>query len=53
MSCRCRGAAKHFRVPFATLRDRVTGTTGGDVCHPTELTKEEEAIIVERVILMR
>jgi hypothetical protein len=48
----CRGTAKHFRVPFATLRDRVAGTTGGDVGRPTELTKEEEAIIVERVILM-
>jgi hypothetical protein len=48
----CRGAAKHFRVPFATLRDRVAGTTGGDVGRPTELSKEEEAVIVERVILM-
>jgi hypothetical protein len=48
----CRGAAKHFRVPFATLRDRVAGTSGGDVGRPTELMKEEEAIIVERVILM-
>jgi hypothetical protein len=48
----CRGAAKHFRVPFATLRDRVAGTSGGDVGRPTELMKEDEAIIVERVILM-
>jgi hypothetical protein len=48
----CRGAAKHFRVPFATLRDRVAGTSGGDVGRPTELMKEEEAIIVERVILI-
>jgi hypothetical protein len=48
----CRGAAKHFRVPFATLRDRVAGTTGGDVGCLTELMKEEEAIIVDRVILM-
>jgi hypothetical protein len=48
----CRGAAKHFRVPFATLRDRVAGTSGGDVGRPTELMKEEEAIIVDRVILM-
>jgi hypothetical protein len=48
----CRGAAKHFKVPFATLRDRVAGTTGEDIGRPTELTKEEEAIIVERVVLM-
>ncbi len=48
----CRGAAKHFRVPFATLKDRVACTTVGDVGHPTELMKEEEAIIVEKVILM-
>ena len=47
-----RGAAKHFRVPFATLRDRVSSKTGADVGHPTELSKEEEEILEERLILM-
>jgi hypothetical protein len=31
----------------ANLRDRVAGTTGEDIGRPTELTKEEEAIMVE------
>ena len=47
-----RGAAKHCLVSLDTLRDRVSGTTGEDNGRPNELTKEEEAIIVERVVLI-
>jgi transposase-like protein len=47
-----RESAKHYGVPFTTLRDRIAQKSSSDVGRPTELSKEEEQTIVERVILM-
>lgn len=43
------GAAKHFSVPFETLRKQAHGIVAEDAKpgHPTVLTKDEEMEIVE------
>ena len=45
-------AAKHFGVPKTTLYDRLSGKSKPQLGRPTELTAEEEEIIVDRLLLM-
>lgn len=45
-------AAKHYGVPKTTIHDRVKETVGEKLGRPTELSSEEEAIIVERCLLL-
>ena len=45
-------AAKHFAVPKTTLYDRLSGKSKPQLGRPTELTAEEEDIIVDRLLLM-
>ena len=47
-----RETSRHFGVPFTTLRDRMAEKSSEAVGHPTELSKEEEDILEERIILM-
>jgi hypothetical protein len=45
-------AAKHYNVPKATLSNRINQFVQDRLAHPTELKKEEEEIIVERLMMM-
>ncbi len=45
-------AAKKYNVPKATLSNRLTKLTTGQLGRPTELSKEEEEIMVERLIML-
>lgn len=45
-------AAVHFRVPKTTLYDRLSNKSSANLGRPTELTADEEALIVERLIFM-
>jgi transposase-like protein len=45
-------AARHYGVPKTTLHDRLNAKAGEKLGRPTELTEEEEKIIVERLVLM-
>ena len=45
-------AAKTFGVPKTTLYDRLSGKSKGQLGRPTELTAEEEDIIVDRLLIM-
>ena len=47
-----RAAVKEFGVKRTTLQDRLSGKSGETVGRPTVLLAEEEALIVERIILM-
>ena len=47
-----RKAALKYQVPRSTLHDRVHNGASSTVGRPTTLSNEEEAIIVERSILM-
>ena len=47
-----REAAKAFSVPRTTLQDRVNETHVGISGRPTELTAEEEKMIVDRLLVM-
>ena len=46
-----REAAMHYGVPKATLHDRVKESAGDQLGRPTELSVDEEAIIVERLLV--
>lgn len=45
-------ASKHFQVPKTTLHNRVKETVSDQMGRPTELSQEEEKILVERVLLL-
>jgi transposase-like protein len=45
-------AAKHYNVPKATLSNRINQLVQDQLGRPTELKKEEEEIIVERLMMM-
>lgn len=47
-----RQAAKEFEVPKSTLSDLASGSTKHHLGRPTELSTEEELLIVERLILL-
>jgi hypothetical protein len=47
-----REAAKLYQVPKTTILDRISGRSSPAVGHPTELSQEEESVIVERLVLM-
>lgn len=47
-----RQAAKDYEVPRATLCDRLKEDAQEKLGRPTELTMEEEAVLVERLIIM-
>jgi hypothetical protein len=47
-----REAAQHYGVPKTTLIDRLANRYSDKLGHPTELSKEEEAILVERLIIL-
>ncbi len=45
-------AANHYGVPKTTIHDRVKEKVGEKLGLPTELSAEEESIIVERCLLL-
>jgi transposase-like protein len=45
-------AAKRYNIPKTTLYDRLSGKSKATLGRPTELTPEEEQIIVERLVVM-
>lgn len=45
-------AAKHYGIPKTTLHDRIKGKAGQKLGRPTELSMEEEEIMVQRLIIM-
>ncbi len=47
-----REAAKKFEVPRTTLQDRLSKKSGPQVGRPTELSPQEEEIIVDRLLIM-
>ena len=47
-----REASLHFGVPKATLCDKVGGKAQGNIGRPTVLSVEEEAVLVQRLIVM-
>lgn len=49
----CYKAAKIFKIPEQTLRDRLTGKVADNakVGRPTALTKEEENVLAETCML--
>ena len=47
-----REASKEYNVKRTTLQDRLSGKSGDKVGRPTVLLSEEEALLVERIILM-
>jgi len=47
-----RAACKEFGVKRTTLQDRMSGKSGESVGRPTVLLADEEALLVERIILM-
>ena len=47
-----REASKHYKIPRATLRNKVLGKHSGVPGHPTILTREEEQSIVQHCVKM-
>jgi len=47
-----REAAKTFKIPRSTLSDKMAGRVENKAGRPTVLSKEEEKLIVQRIILM-
>lgn len=47
-----RGAAKRYGVPYTTLNDRYSKRRGEQLGRSTELSREEEEYLVERIILL-
>jgi len=47
-----REASLHFGVPKATLCDKVGGKAQGNIGRPTVLSVDEEAVLVQRLIVM-
>lgn len=45
-------ASKHYNVPKTTLFDRLSGKSKAQLGRPTELTAEEEEVLVERLLVM-
>lgn len=45
-------ASKHFGVPKTTLHDRINSKATEDLGRPTELSKDEEELVVERLQVM-
>ena len=47
-----REASKEFKIPKATLCDKINAKCSSNMGRPTVLTREEEEVIVQRLILM-